>query len=71
MSNIEALLVVVKRLGALRSRVVFVGGSVRELLITDEAAPPERPTDVPGDVASQARLPLVRARLEALTHPRQ
>jgi predicted nucleotidyltransferase len=45
MSNIEALLVVVKRLGSLRERVVFVGGSVRELLITDEAAPPERPTD--------------------------
>lgn len=45
MSNIEALLVVVKRLGPLRKRVVFVGGSVRELLITDAAAPPERPTD--------------------------
>jgi len=44
-SNIEALLVVVKRLGSLRKRVVFAGGSVRGLLITDAAAPPERPTD--------------------------
>jgi predicted nucleotidyltransferase len=44
-SNIEALLFVAKRLGAVRKRVLFVGGSVRGLLITDAAAPPERPTD--------------------------
>ena len=56
MSNLEALLVVVKRLGSLRSRVVFVGGSVRGLLITDEAAPPERPTDdVDGIVSISTR----------------
>ncbi len=56
MSNIDALLVVVKRLGSLRKRVVFVGGSVRELLITDEAAPPERPTDdVDGIVSISSR----------------
>ena len=56
MSNIEALLIVVKRLGSVRKRVVFVGGSVRELLITDEAAPPERPTDdVDGIVSISSR----------------
>ena len=57
MSNIEALLAVVKGLGALRKRVVFVGGSVRGLLITDEAAAPERPTDdVDGIVSISSRL---------------
>ena len=56
MSNLDALLVVVKRLGSLRRRVVFVGGSVRELLITDAAAPPERPTDdVDGIVSISSR----------------
>jgi len=55
-SNLDALLVVVKRLGSLRRRVVFVGGSVRELLITDAAAPPERPTDdVDGIVSISSR----------------
>jgi hypothetical protein len=45
-----------ERLGPLRDRVVFVGGSVRELLITDEAAPPERPTDdVDGIVSISSR----------------
>jgi hypothetical protein len=37
-TDIENLLLVVKRLGALRPRIVFVGGVVRELLMTDEAA---------------------------------
>jgi len=55
-SNVEALLIVVKRLGSLRKRVVFVGGSVRELLITDAAAPPDRPTDdVDGIVSISSR----------------
>jgi predicted nucleotidyltransferase len=36
---------VVRRLGALRERVVFVGGAVRGLLITDPGAAPERATD--------------------------
>jgi predicted nucleotidyltransferase len=44
-STLGPLLVVVRRLGDLRDRVVFVGGSVRGLLITDPAAAPERPTD--------------------------
>jgi hypothetical protein len=56
-SNIQALLAVVKGLGALRKRVVFVGGSVRGLLITDEAAAPERPTDdVDGIVSISSRV---------------
>jgi predicted nucleotidyltransferase len=39
------LITVARRLGALRERVVFVGGMVRGLLITDTAASPFRPTD--------------------------
>jgi predicted nucleotidyltransferase len=45
MSALAPLLVIVRRLRDLRERVVFVGGMVRELLITDPGAPPERPTD--------------------------
>jgi predicted nucleotidyltransferase len=37
--------VVAARLGELRDRVVFVGGAIRGLLITDPGAAPERPTD--------------------------
>jgi predicted nucleotidyltransferase len=44
-SALAPLLVVVRRLGELRDRVVFVGGMVRGLLVTDPGAPPERPTD--------------------------
>ena len=44
--NIPApLLIVARRLGALRPRAVFVGGMIRGLLITDPGAAPERPTD--------------------------
>ena len=50
MSAPEPLLVVVRRLGDLRERVVFVGGVVRGLLLTDPAAASERPTA--GSVAS-------------------
>ena len=39
------VLVVARRLGPLRDRVVFVGGAVRGLLVTDTAADAERPTD--------------------------
>lgn len=39
------LLTVVKRLGPLRERVVFVGGMIRGLLVTDPAACAPRPTD--------------------------
>lgn len=45
MSNLAALSKVAVALGSLRDEVVFVGGSVREILITDRGAPPERPTD--------------------------
>jgi predicted nucleotidyltransferase len=45
MSHLRPLLVVVRRLGDLRDRVVFVGGMVRGLLVTDAGAAPERPTD--------------------------
>jgi hypothetical protein len=37
--NIELIKHVAKKLGSLRDEVVFVGGAVAELLITDPAAP--------------------------------
>jgi hypothetical protein len=40
-----SLVAVAKRLGPLRERVVFVGGMIRGLLVTDPAAGPPRPTD--------------------------
>src|SRR5688572_7597047 len=40
-----SLIAVAKRLGPLRDRVVFVGGMIRGLLVTDPAAGPPRPTD--------------------------
>ena len=43
--NYAPLVTVAQRLGPLRERVVFVGGMVRGLLITDTAASPFRPTD--------------------------
>jgi hypothetical protein len=39
------LRIVAQRLGDLREDVVFVGGAIRSLLLTDVAAPPARPTD--------------------------
>jgi hypothetical protein len=39
------LLVVARHLGELRQRVVFVGGMIRSLLVTDPAAGGARPTD--------------------------
>lgn len=45
MTNLAALELVARALGPMRGEVVFVGGSVRGLLITDPAAPPERHTD--------------------------
>jgi hypothetical protein len=52
MSVLAPLLVVVRRLGSLRDRVVFVGGMIRGLLITDPGAPPERPTDDLEDIVA-------------------
>jgi hypothetical protein len=43
--NYTPLVTVAQRLGPLRERIVFVGGMVRGLLITDTAASPFRPTD--------------------------
>lgn len=42
--NLEHLLLVARKLGDLREQFVFVGGSVLELLISDPAQPPVRPT---------------------------
>lgn len=42
--NLESLLLVARKLGDLREQFVFVGGSVLELLISDPAQPPVRPT---------------------------
>lgn len=39
------LLLVARKLGSLRERVVFVGGMIRGLLTTDPAAAPMRPTE--------------------------
>ena len=41
----DPLLVVARHLGDLRERVVFVGGMIRSLLVTDPAAGGARPTD--------------------------
>jgi hypothetical protein len=41
----DPLLVVARHLGGLRDRVVFVGGMIRSLLVTDPAAGRARPTD--------------------------
>jgi predicted nucleotidyltransferase len=51
-SNLAQLLELAERLGDLLDRVVFVGGCVTDLLITDPAAAPVRPTlDVDAIVA--------------------
>jgi predicted nucleotidyltransferase len=53
--NLQMVRQVAKRLGPVRESVVFVGGAVVDLLITDPAAPPVRPTkdvDVIVEVAS-------------------
>ncbi|MBU4278474.1 MAG: nucleotidyl transferase AbiEii/AbiGii toxin family protein [Proteobacteria bacterium] len=42
--NLESLLLVARCLADLREQLVFVGGSVLELLISDPAQPPVRPT---------------------------
>ena len=43
--NVEALRTVAAALGPLRGEVLFVGGAVAGLLITDSAAMSVRPTD--------------------------
>lgn len=89
--NVVLLEVVAERLGAaLRERLVFIGGAVTGLLITDPAMPAIRPTEevdlvahaavetpaflqalagyLPGDLASQARLPDLEDKLLALAN---
>jgi hypothetical protein len=63
---------------ALRQDMVFVGGAVAGLLITDPAMPAIRPTEdvdlifealavhLPGDAASQERLPDFEAKLRRI-----
>jgi hypothetical protein len=60
---------VADRLGRIREEVVFVGGMVRSLLITDPGAPPARPTDdidVVAAISSQSEYYALAARLRAL-----
>jgi predicted nucleotidyltransferase len=45
MSMRDDIAVVVRRLGTLQNRVIFVGGSTIELLISDKSAAPVRATD--------------------------
>ena len=45
MSSLDLVVLVARQLGTLRDRVVFVGGAVRGLLVTDPGAAPERATD--------------------------
>jgi predicted nucleotidyltransferase len=68
-SALDPLLVVARRLDVLGDRFVFVGGAVRGLLMTDPAAPPERPTDdvdVIVEVASTVEFYRLGAELRAI-----
>ena len=54
--NIQMIISVAKRLGALRNKVVFVGGCATGLFITDPAMPEVRATqdvDVIVEIASR------------------
>ena len=89
--NVVMMELVAERLGdGLREELVFVGGAVTGLLITDPAQPAIRPTEdvdliveatvradyahvektlpghLPGDAASQARLPDLEDKLRLL-----
>jgi hypothetical protein len=67
--ELAALRTVADRLGSLREEVVFVGGMVRSLLITDPGAPPARPTDdidVIAAIGSRQEYYALAARLRAL-----
>lgn len=69
MTALPSLLVVVRRLGQLRDRAVFVGGAIRGLLVTDPGAAQERPTDdvdLVVDVASLVHLHRFEAGLRVL-----
>jgi len=66
--NLEMLERVATRLGSLASEVVFVGGAIAELLVTDPGAPEPRPTgdiDAILEAGSQARYYEFTAQLRA------
>lgn len=68
-ANLDALERVAKRLGVLRKEVVFVGGAVTELLITEEGAPAPRMTadiDAIAEVTTTAEYYGFLERLRAL-----
>jgi hypothetical protein len=68
-ANLDALERVARRLGALRPEVVFVGGAVVELLVSDPGAPPQRLTgdiDAVIEVASRAGYYAFAEQLRAL-----
>ncbi len=67
--ELAALQQIATRLGPLRDEVVFVGGMICSLLVTDSAAPPPRPTDdidVVAAIATQAEYYALAGRLRAL-----
>ena len=64
--ELAALRTVATHLGALRAEMVFVGGMIRSLLISDPAAPPARPTDDVDVIAAIATLPEYYAIAEKL-----
>lgn len=69
MSVIDPLKAVARQLGTLRERVVFVGGMIRSLLVTDPAAGPARPTvdvDLIVDVPTQVALMQLGEQLRAV-----
>jgi hypothetical protein len=64
--NLQLLEAVVERLGRLSEEFVFVGGAVVGLLLTDEAAPPARPTrdvDVVVEATTVLEYEAVKAKL--------
>jgi hypothetical protein len=68
-STLDPLRAVARQLGDLRERVVFVGGMIRSLLVTDPAAGPARPTvdvDVIVDVPTPSALMKLYEELRAV-----
>lgn len=67
--NLEMVALVAERLGDLCNEVVFLGGAVTELLVTDPAAPGVRPTkdvDVIVEIGSHAAYAEFSERLRKL-----
>ncbi|MCK8600099.1 hypothetical protein [Desulfoferrobacter suflitae] len=69
MTNIERVIIVARRLGALRDEVAFVGGATTSFLITDPAYPQIRPTldvDVIVEIGSRMDYYKLEDRLRSL-----